>query len=120
MVCVSILDEHAPLIQRRVTERPHTPRYNEQIRDAKRLRRRIENKWRNTKLMSSHKAYRNQCCVVAKELYNGKHYYYSSQIKEAGGNNKTLFRIPHSLLSDNHKEQLPYCKYDRILANQLT
>ena len=30
----SILDEHAPLIQRCVTERPNTPWYNEQIRDA--------------------------------------------------------------------------------------
>ena len=36
-----ILDEHAPLIQRRITERPHSPWYNEHIRDAKRLRRRI-------------------------------------------------------------------------------
>ena len=68
----SILDEHAPLILRRVTERPSTPWYDEQIRDAKRLRRRLENKWRDTKLMTSHKAYRKQCSVVTKELYNGK------------------------------------------------
>ena len=108
----SILDEHVLLIQRRVTERQHSPWYNEQIRDAKHIRRRLENKWRDTKLMSSHKAYRNQCSVVAKELHNGKPDYYSSQIKE------TLFRITHSLLSDNYKEQLPNCKYDRILANQ--
>ena len=114
----SILDEHAPLIQRRVTERPNTPWYNEQIRDAKRLRRRLENKWRDTKLMSSHKAYRKQCSVVAKELYNGKLDYYSSKIKETRGDNKALFRITHSLLSVNHKEQLPNCKDDRILANQ--
>ena len=32
--------------------------------------------------------------------------------------NKALFRITHSLLSDNHKEQLSNCKGDRILANQ--
>ena len=31
---------------------------------------------------------------------------------------KTLFRITHSLLSDNHKEQLPNCKDDRILTNR--
>ena len=34
----SILNEHAPLIQRFVTERSNTPWYNEQNRDAKRLR----------------------------------------------------------------------------------
>ena len=38
----SILDQHAPLIQDRVTERPNTPWYNEQIRDAKRYRRRLK------------------------------------------------------------------------------
>ena len=114
----SILDEHAPLIQRRVTERPNTPWYNEQICDAKRLRRRLEDKWRDTKLMSSHKAYRNQCSVVAKELYNGKLDYYSSHIKESRGVNKALFRITHSLLSGSHKEKLSNCKDDRILANQ--
>ena len=56
--------------------------------------------------------------MVANELYNGKLDYYSSQIKEARGDNKTLFRITLSLLSDNHKEQLPNCKDDRILTNQ--
>ena len=101
-----ILDEHAPLIQRRVTERPNTPWYNEQIFDAKRLRRRLENKWRDTKLMSSHKAYRNQCSVVVKELYNGKLDYYSSKIKETRRDNKTLVRITHSLLSDNHNSNI--------------
>ena len=40
----SIMDVHAPLIQRLVTERPNTPWFNEQMRDAKRLRRRLENK----------------------------------------------------------------------------
>ena len=114
----SILDEHVPLIQRRVTERTHTPWYNEQILNAKRRRRRLENKWRHTKLMSSHKAYHSQCSVVAKELYNAKLDYYSSQIKESRGDNKTLFRITHSLLSDIHNEPLPNCKDDRILANR--
>ena len=114
----SILDEHAPLIHHRVTERPNTPWYNEQIRHSKRLRRRLENRWRDTKLMSSHKDFRNQCSVVAKELHNGKPDYYSSKIKETRGDNKALFRITHTLLSDNHKEQLPNGKDDRILANQ--
>ena len=68
--------------------------------------------------MSSHKAYCKQCSVVVKELYNGKLDYYSSKIKETRGDNKALFRITHSLLSDNHKEQLANCKDDQIIANQ--
>ena len=56
-----------------------------------RIRRRLENKWRDTKLMYSHKAYRNQCSVVAKELYNSKLDYYTSKIKETRGENKNTF-----------------------------
>ena len=58
------------------------------------------------------------CSVVSKELYNGKLDYYSGKIKESRGDNKALFRITHSLLPDNNKEQLSNCKDDRILANQ--
>ena len=75
IILCSMLDGHAPLIER----------------DAKRLRRRIENKWRDTK--SNHVAYSNQCSVVTKELYNGKPDYNSNKIEETRGDNKALFRI---------------------------
>ena len=41
--------------------------YNEQLRDAKHMRRQLERKWRHTKAKSDHEAYRKQCSVVAKD-----------------------------------------------------
>ena len=53
-----LINVHAPLITRMVTLRPHAPRYNEELRDAKQLRRQLERKWRHTKLQDDLNAYR--------------------------------------------------------------
>ena len=41
-----IFDIHAPLKKRHVVIRPAAPWYNDDIKDAKRLRRRLERRWR--------------------------------------------------------------------------
>ena len=46
----SALDRHAPLINKTVTKRPIVPWFNNEIKTAKRMRRRAERKWRKTKL----------------------------------------------------------------------
>ena len=45
----SALDRHAPLINKTVTKRPIVPWFNNEIKTAKRMRRRAERKWRKTK-----------------------------------------------------------------------
>ena len=39
-----LINVHAPLITRTVTLKPHAPWYNEELRDAKQLRRQLERK----------------------------------------------------------------------------
>ena len=39
-----LVDKHAPLLQRTITIRPHARWYNEQLRDAKHVRRQLERK----------------------------------------------------------------------------
>ena len=43
-----LINVHALLITRTVTLRPHALWYNEELRDAKQLRRQLERKWRHT------------------------------------------------------------------------
>lgn len=43
-----LLDRHAPLKTKIVTVRPQVPWYTEEIREAKRERRRAERRWRST------------------------------------------------------------------------
>ena len=44
----SILDKHAPLMKKTITVRPRVPWFNATIKDAKKLRRKLERKWRKS------------------------------------------------------------------------
>ena len=46
----SVLDEHAPLKSRMVTIRPAAPWFSEEIKLERRVRRRLERRWRGTRL----------------------------------------------------------------------
>ena len=48
----SLLDKHAPLQKKTITVRPRVPWFNNEIKEAKRLRRRNERIWRRTGLES--------------------------------------------------------------------
>jgi hypothetical protein len=48
----SILDQYAPLKTKTVTKRPIVPWFNEQVKAAKRQRRKAEKKWRRTNFLS--------------------------------------------------------------------
>ena len=53
-----VLDEHAPLITRPIKERPCVPWFSEEIKTAKRERRKAEKRWRRTKLYTDLAAFR--------------------------------------------------------------
>ena len=48
----SLLDKHAPLQKKIITVRPRVPWFKNEIKEAKRLRRRYERIWRRTGLES--------------------------------------------------------------------
>ena len=114
---ISLLDIHAPIIHRIVTPRPNAPWYTDSLHTAKRLRRTLEQRWRCSKKQSDKAAYRNQCAVVAKQLSDTKHKYYSNKITECAGDTKMLHSITNKLLVDQHTQQLPSDDDDTHLAN---
>ena len=63
-----LIDVHPPLISRTVTPRPHAAWCDEELRDAKQIKRKLERKWRRSEQQSDHDAYRKQCAEVAKQL----------------------------------------------------
>ena len=60
----SLLDRHAPIKQRVVTVRPSTPWHSTGIAQNKRIRRKLERKWRSILLPSDRELYVRQCSVV--------------------------------------------------------
>ena len=76
------LEKHAPLRQRMKTLRPSAPWYHEGIGDAKRKRRKLERRWRVSRLCVDRQMYVDQCQIVNKMLKDAKASYYSSIISE--------------------------------------
>ncbi len=52
-----ILDNHAPLVTRHITDRPSAPWMTEEIQHSKRRKRQAERKWRTSKLTVHHDIY---------------------------------------------------------------
>ena len=107
---------HAPLITRTVTLRPHAPWYNEELRDAKRLRRQLERNWRHTKLQADFNAYRRQC--IAKSLSTAKMEHYSNKVEMCKNDPESLFQLTNSLLVNQREKKLPVSDDDQKLSNQ--
>ena len=59
-----ILDKHAPVKTRTIVVRPRVPLYTDEIRHAKRERRKAERRWRLSKLDSDLVAFKIKCNAV--------------------------------------------------------
>ena len=59
-VVSSILDKHAPLRKRVITSRPRAPWYSQEIKEQKVICRRLERRWRRSRLTSDYKCYTDQ------------------------------------------------------------
>ena len=96
----SLVDKHAPLRTKTIHLRPNSPWYTEELHGAKHLRRRLERKWRQTRLHVDHQIYRQQCTHVNKLIRQTRISYYSNKIAECGHDTKGLYRIARHLMGD--------------------
>ena len=57
-----LLDKHAPLLKKTIVLRPSCPWYTDELHSKKHLKRKLERKWKTTKLTVDHEIYRKQWC----------------------------------------------------------
>lgn len=104
-----LLDKHAPLKTKTVTLHPTTPWYTEEVRVAKREKRRAEKVWRKTKLCVHRDIY-NEKRLHANRLVNkAKRDYYHGKVVEAHGDQKELFQIVMTLMNKRKQTIYPTC-----------
>ena len=60
----SMIDNHAPIIRRSVSLRPHAPWFTDEIKVAKRKRRKLERRWRAHNTEANHLLYTEHCREV--------------------------------------------------------
>ena len=83
--------------------RPHAAWYTEELREAKRLRMKLERTWCNGNQERDRQNYRRQYSVVATMLHQTKTAYYSSKVEHCKKDNKALFKITDTLLKPSNK-----------------
>ena len=98
---------HAPLHTRTITEHPNCPWYTDILHEAKHLRRKLEQRWKKSRLTVNHQIYRDQCIVVNKLLKQTRIAYYSENITACAHDQKGIYKVARHLLGDSGSTSLP-------------
>ena len=103
----SLLDKHAPLQKKTITVRPRVPWFNNEIKEAKRLRRRNERIRRRTGLESDRVKFikaRNHANHIMEQARGD---YYFNLINENYCDQRKLFKTTSALIGGSSQEQYP-------------
>ena len=115
----TLLDSHAPLITKTVVKRPIVPWFTEEVKEAKRQRRKAERKWRRTRLhcdLLAYKAKKNHATYI---INRSRRQFYTDFITENSGDQKSLFKAAKTLFSLKSDVSIPYCRDPNVLANDV-
>ena len=110
------LNQMAPIRSRLITIRNNAPWYSDEIAIEKRLRRKLERKWRRSRLECDRLEYIQQCGIVNQLLRSNKEAYYSKFIEENSTDSRKLFKSMNKLLYRNLDPCYPTAKSDTDLA----
>ena len=114
----SVLDKHAPLKSRMVTIRPAAPWFSEEIKLERRIRHRLERRWRRTRLPEDRLCYIEQNRIFNELLLSVRSQYYTKLIDDNCLNQRKLFGIVDKLLHRSPAPQYPSCSSVADLANR--
>ena len=104
-VLSSVLDKHAPLKTIQVTVRKESPWYTSDIKSLKRECRKIERKWRRTKLEIHKQLYSKALKTVTEAITAAKRHYYLSEINST--DNSDLFKLSNKIMHKQKGAPLP-------------
>ena len=117
---IQALDRHAPLRTKLIQSRPLVPWFNEEIKEARREKRRAERKWRSTgsrKDMLAYKAKKNNTNSLMNQV---RCKFYHDLIEDNSDNQRNLFSSVKKLLNQgDNKAVYPPVDDNVKLANQL-
>ena len=109
---------YAPVVYKPVTLHLRVPWFTEEIRSVKKLRRKLERKWRSTKSDFNYRLYVDHCCMVNDFVRNAKEICFSSVIENNHGNKQVYFQIINNPLLKRTEPLHPTACSDADLADQ--
>ena len=115
----SVLDTYAPVLSRDIIVRPRALWFNEDIRKAKRTRRRAEKKWRTIRLPADLVAFKKERNRVVNLMNEARRDYYDQFIEDNSTDQRRLFMASKSLLNMQSDRSLPPHTDVSLLANDM-
>lgn len=113
-----ILEEHAPLISKEIVLRPQSPWYTDELREAKKDRRKAERKWRKSKLEVFREIFVDKCHKYYKLLTLAKKTFFGQKIEDSKNDSKQIFKIARNLMGESNAVVLPDSKDNVTLAGR--
>ena len=107
---IKLLDQHAPVVTKKVLSRRRFPWYNREISQLKCQQRKLERQWRQTRLTVHHQMYADHHTLLNKVFLN--------KILVAGNDPKQQNSVINQLQHKNIPKQWPDHKYSSELANK--
>ncbi|CAG2214072.1 unnamed protein product [Mytilus edulis] len=114
----SIIDRHAPLKSRNIIMRPNTEWYTDELRLAKRDRRKAERRMRKSNLTVHRQIFQDTCLKASKLLLKSKKDYFSTKISDIEHDQKQLHRLTNDLMGNRREIILPSHKDEKVLADK--
>ena len=103
----TVLDKHAPLIERNITSKAHAPWHKTELLDSRRRYRRLERKYRKTGRDEDKRSYKSQLNAYFKAKEAAKKLHYNNKITESKGDSGALFKVANQLLHRRTQNPLP-------------
>ena len=113
-----ILDKHAPKKEKTVSFRMQVPWFNDTLHQVKRERRKVERKWRRSRLASDYHTFKEVKNRYNLQLFKYQCTFYCDKITECGTDSKALFQIMNSILHGKTSPKLPEHENGEELANR--
>ena len=100
-----LIDKHAPRKTKAVRTRTSTPWYSSEICPARKLKRKLERKWRKGVLPEDFKAFKAQLNHVTYMMNDARRIFYTDFIAENSADQGKIFRAAKKLLA---KKEVPH------------
>ena len=107
----SQLDMYAPVLTRDINVRPLAAWFNEDIRNARRLRRNAEKTWRATRQPVDLVAFKKERNRVVNLVNEARRVYYNQFIEDNSTDQRRLFAASKSLLNMKKDRSLPHIPF---------
>ena len=118
LLFIDHLIRHAPVKRKQIRARPSAPWMTDEVRYAKRKKRRAERRWRAPKTPTNLALFRSQRNRVTYLMNKARQEYYRSFIDDISNDQRKLFKASKSLLNLAEGPTFPPCTDYQVLANE--